>query len=132
MIIRWVGALVLSPCFGVLAWVAQETAQVSTGGALDSLLPALAGASPFAGLAMYVIVGQKSDLKQANDEKNALIKDVIDRVIPSQVESNRLHTDVLRALEAATVQSHQMAARSFDPVVMAEILQQLRRLRAPR
>lgn len=129
MIGRWLGALILSPVLGVVGWVVQETAQASTGGPLDALIPALAGASPFAGLAMYVIVGQKADIKQAYEEKNALIKDMMERVIPGQVESNRLHQEVVKALESATVVSHQLAGRSFDPMVQAEILGLLRELK---
>lgn len=127
MIRLWV-TLALSPVVGTgAAWV-QQQAGVDGGSPLDAIIPALAGSSPFAALAMYIIISQRSDLQAAHDRNDALYKDVIERVIPGQVESNRLHVETAKVLEQATVNAHQLAGRSFDPVVQAKIYHLLQKL----
>lgn len=127
MIKLWAAALSVTPLAG---WVGNVLAQAAPSDTTTTLVTALAGSSPFAGLAMYVIMGGRNDLRQIQAEKNELIKNLMERVIPGQMESNRLHAEVVKALEAATINAQEMATRGFDPSVSAEILHQLKRLRA--
>lgn len=122
------GLLGMSSTLGVGASWLQNQATGDAGSPLDAIIPALAGSSPFAALAMYIIVSQRADLKEADDRVDALVKDMMERVIPGQVESNRLHVETGRVLEQATVNAHQLAGRSFDPVTQARIYHLLQKL----
>lgn len=131
-ILRLAGAAVLSPILATIAYWAQQADSTAPQADLQvTLVTAIAGSSPFAALAIYIIISQRGDLKEEREATSALIKEVMDKVIPAQVESNRLHAETIKALETATVQAHALAGRSFSPDTMNRLLRALNRIEPP-
>lgn len=128
------GALSLLPLIASpsVAWLVAQPVTDTGPDTTATLITAIAGSSPFAALAIYVIISYKSDAKEAREQRDELVKDMMERVIPGQVESNRLHAETIKTFESVMITAHTLASRAYDPGTQAEILRHLSRLRGPR
>jgi hypothetical protein len=114
----------------LLAALLQDVAEAAAAepDLTTTLVTAIAGSSPFAALAVYVITSQRADLKEERAARDQLMRDVI----AALAESNRLHPEVIRAIEVSTVQAHALAGQRLNPEQLSELIRLVRESRAAR